>query len=301
MTDGMRIALPSGKSLESNIRALFADTGITLGPDRNRADTVRFPDYPELMLGSFVKPSRIPSLVASGAYDIGICGLDSVGEAKVDVRAFGKLPIGRETSNGSTRVVLFGDKHNPLARAEDIKPWTEILSEYPNLTAAYFKKLGLNVRIVATPGSCEAEVPHRYMYGVTLTDTGRSLRDNGLRELAEIATSATALIISTSAWESNLKFKVGGLYDILLGTLAARGKVKFEMNVTNTSSNAQLVVRDIAAELPSLGSPTISPLACGGSAISVVCSRAEANKLTLKLSGLGVSGFIVTPIISVIP
>ncbi len=289
------IALAGGKSLEDGVRTLFADAGITIGSNTGSTHSVNFRDYPSLQEGIFLKPMRIPFLVENGTCDVGITGEDTVREHGASVEILTRLAFGRSTE-GETRGVLFCARGDTLDKIEDIPEGTQVLSEYPRLTRAFFAERGLAVDVVPSPGSAEAEVPRCYRLGVVLSETGRSLRGNTLRPLATLFTSATCLVANTQALANPTKRDaIENLQALLLGVLEARGKILLWMNVPAASVVA------VTKILPSLGSPTIAPLADGGSSISTVMRKSEFNGLLPHLRKLGATGFLQTPIGSVIP
>ncbi len=283
----VRAALPGGKSLESVVRGLFADAGISIHRKARSTHLVTFPDYPALSEGIFAKPSRVPVLVERGAWDLGITGIDVVRESGADVEILTTLAIGRSTSSGETSVVLYCSADDPIKSVKDIPRGAKVLSEYPNLTRRYFAKRGMGVKVVDSPGSSEAEVPELYRFGVVLSETGNSLRENNLKVLDTITPSATCLIAKRSALrQKGRRRAIEVLQSILVGTIEARGKVLLVMNVSAKG------LPKVLKNLPALGSPTIAPLADGGSSVSVVVTKAERNRLIGELKGFGASGFI---------
>jgi len=290
----LKIGLPGGKSLQEGVLSLFADAGITLMQSERR-DTVLFPDYRGLREGIFLKTNRIPLAVEAGFCDIGITGEDVVLESDADVEICTRLSFGRSTS-GETRGVLFCAVNDSAQRAKDVPDGATVLSEYPFLTRRFFEGLGKSVEVAYTTGTCEAEVPNRYRFGVALSETGKSLRENGLRPIAELFASATCLVANKQALLSADKGRaIENLQAVLLGILEARGKVLLAVNVPASS------VEEVIRYLPALGSPTVAQLADGGSSVSIVTTQAEMNRLVPRLRDLGGTGIIATPIISIIP
>jgi ATP phosphoribosyltransferase len=64
----LTIALPRGKSLEQRTLDLFEKAHINV---HREGDALEFPGNAELNGGAFIKPKRIPLLVAEGDFDIG--------------------------------------------------------------------------------------------------------------------------------------------------------------------------------------------------------------------------------------
>jgi len=293
----LKIALPCGKSLEAGTLALFNQALITVERKGSSAHSVRFPNYADLREGKFVKPRRAPALVESGAYDVAITGLDAVLESGSDVEVCAKLNYGRN-SIGATRGVLFVSREDEVSSIVDIPKGSTILSEYPNLTRSFLAKQGIEgLSVLESSGSVEAEVPDQYRFGVCLTETGRSLKENNLKEIATLFTSSTVLIANKKALKSSKKAEaIKSLKLILLGTLEADEYKLLTMNVP-------VVARErVIGLLPSMNAPTIAPLVGMSSFVSVstVVKKDEVNTFIPKLLKLGAEGLLVTSISSLI-
>ena len=290
----LKIALPAGKSLEQRTCDLFGDALISI--DRaDSAHSVSFPNYPMLSEGRFVKPRRAPLLVASGDFDIGITGKDAVLESRARVEICAELPYSRYTSD-NTRGVLFAHVDDPVNHAAEIPPGSRILSEYPKLTRAFFAELGIRVKIVDSPGSAEAEIPFKYRFGLALSETGRSLRENGLKTIATVFESCTVLVANKQALRNKKKAEAIHAFTLILrGVLEARDRVLLSMNVPNGAMEKVLKM------LPALHSPTIAELAGGQfHSVSTVVPKNEVNTLIPALLKMGAEGILITPVSSVI-
>ena len=198
----LKIALPSGKSLEEKTIELFTNAFISTERKGSSCHEVLFPDFPLIAKGKFIKPRRIPKLVESGAYDVAITGSDTVFETDAQIEMCTRLDYGRNSA-GATRGVLFAHENHFVNSIRDIPSGSIVLSEYPELTKRYFERLFLEgITVVPSTGSVEAEVPDHYRFGVCLTETGRSLRENDLRVIATIFESHTILIANK---DSNIR------------------------------------------------------------------------------------------------
>ena len=129
-----------------------------------------------------------------------------------------------------------------------------------------------------------------------ITETGSSLRANGLRVVATLLESYPQLIANPAAlgdpWKRQ---KLEGLTILLQGALAARDKVGLKMNVP------QKELQTLVAALPSLREPTVSPLANPGwVAVETVIDEKVVRDLIPKLKGLGAEGIIEYPLNKVI-
>lgn len=294
----LKIALPSGKSLEVKTVKLFTDAFISIKREGESNHEVSFPDYLDISKGKFIKPRRIPKLVEEGQYDIAITGLDVVEESGADVEVCTPLNYGRN-SIGKTRGVLFVHKDDEVACVEDIPPEAVILSEYPSLTERFFQRLGLyGVTIAPSSGSVEAEVPDQYRFGVCLTETGKSLRENNLKEIVTIFESQTVLIANKESLKNLDRHEaIHSLKILLLGTLEAELYLLLTMNVPLQTEG------DILRLLPSVTAPTVSPLAGTVPFVSIssAIKKDKVNQLIPKLLKLGARGLLLQPMSSMIP
>jgi ATP phosphoribosyltransferase len=289
----LKIALPVGKSLQERTFNLFAEARIQAIHSGARS-LVTFDGYPDLKSGCLVKPRRIPCLVKDGDFDVGITGSDAVLESGIDIPYMEELSYSKVT-DACTEGVLFVHESDPINSIEEIPDGSIILSEYPNITRKFFAGKRA-VTVIESPGSAEAEIPLRYRFGVVLSETGRSLRENQLKRIGTLFRSTTVLIANVQACQNEfMSNAIHKLKLLLIGALEARCKVLVSMNVPE--ANLERVV----GVLPALGSPTISHLYTGHYfSVSSVVSKKEVNELIDKLLKEGAKGIIVMPISSVI-
>ena len=142
-----------------------------------------------------MRPQDIPLALLKGQIDCGICGLDCVVETElaqespIDTRIqrLAELNFSRDTRD-SARVILFGRPDSPpLSQNATVT----ISSEYPAITRNRYP----NADIDFSHGSTEIKVAMRlFDYGVGVTITGISLRENGLQILDEIMVSPIVVI-----------------------------------------------------------------------------------------------------------
>lgn len=288
----LKISIPSGKSLQERTLELFAETRIYCA-SRDGA-IICFNGYPDLEVGYLVKPRRIPLLVQGGDVDVGITGSDAVLESGITFPYMEELAYSKVT-DAHTEGVLFAHKSDPVCDIESIPEGSIILSEYPNITRRFFSSKK-HVVVEESPGSAEAEVPLRYRFGVALSETGRSLKENQLKKIVTLFRSSTVLIANERSLKDDKKYAAIHMLGLLLkGALAARRYMSFAMNVPES------VLDQVMDVLPALGSPTVSRLFQEHHyAVSAVVPTEEVNTLIPKLIKVGARGIIVTPISSII-
>ena len=82
---------------------------------------------------------------------------------------------------------------------------------------------------------------------------------------------------------------------LLNGVLDARGRVLLKLNVTDEHRDAVLAV------LPSMKSPTTSPLAGGGYAVESVVEKKMINLVIPALREAGATDLVEMPIAKIVP
>ena len=293
---GLKIALPNG-SLEEGTMRLFEEANLKIFKDSRRHDA--FIDDQLFSLVTFMRPQHIPRLVANGTYDVGICGLDCQFESSADNWVVAELPYGRGTSSGEAKVVLVTSRSNHAKSIEDVEEGSHILSEYPSLTKSIFKDRHTSVEIDFSYGGTEGHIPRDYKYGVCLSDTGASMAANGLKVIHTLLDTHTCLLANQDVWTRSVnqqsdhpkKKLVMTLNHLLMGTLDARRQVFLVMNVWKDNKDKLL------EQLPSLKSPTVTPLAAGNNfSVGTVVFKSELNALIPNLLKNGAEDLLEMPI-----
>jgi len=82
---------------------------------------------------------------------------------------------------------------------------------------------------------------------------------------------------------------------LLLGALAAEGRVLIKLNVAESELAKVLEV------VPSMKSPTVSPLQEGGFAIETVVEKSQVNRLIPELKARGATDILEIPISKIVP
>jgi ATP phosphoribosyltransferase len=158
-----------------------------------------------------VKPADVPAYVDYGAADLGIAGKDQLWESAGSHYELVDLGF------GECRLVVAIPEASPLDGPDTWPPVLRVGTKYAEATAVYMAGLGQGVEVVRLHGSVELAP----LVGLTdaivdLTQTGRTLRENRLRIVAEIECSTARLIAN----QASLKTRTGPLQD-LVGRLRA--------------------------------------------------------------------------------
>lgn len=148
-----------------------------------------------------VRAFDVCSFVAFGASQIGIAGDDIVQEFDYsEVYAPLNLDIGH------CRLSVAAPKK--LLRNEDPTTWSNIrvATKYPQLTKKFFATKGVQVETIKLNGSMEL-APSLNMCRriVDLVSSGKTLKENGLKEVDKIIDVQAKLIVNRSAYKTKNK------------------------------------------------------------------------------------------------
>ena len=290
----LKLVIPKG-SLERATLELFeaADLHVRRASEREYRG---FIDDPRIESVAILRPQEIPTYVEEGFFDIGVTGEDWVAETGADVEHVSALPYSRQTDL-PVKIVLAVPRDAGISRPEDLKPHSRISTEFPNLTKAYFERLGIPVRIFLSYGATEAKVPEIVDAIVDLTETGATLRKHGMEIVDVLLESRTQLIANKTARSDPEKSRaIDEVMILLRGALDARGRVLVKLNVEE--GNLQAVVD----ALPAMRAPTVSRLAeTGFYAVETVVPKSEINVLIPQLKARGASDIVELPITKIVP
>jgi len=290
MTD---LVLPKG-SLEAVTPQLFEEADL---PVRRNSDRDYYATIPDPRIGKvkILRPQEIGRAVQQGYFDLGITGHDWVLEPNSEVQEVMDLGFNR-TVSAVARIVLAVPGESPVERPEDVPPGWRISTEYPNMTARYFERLGIPVKVLLSYGATEAKIPELADAIVDLTETGSSLRRAGFKIIGTLAETSTRLIANRDSWEDPEKRQaIEEIKTLLAGVLAARGKVLIKMNVPEER------LQDIISILPAMKAPTVSHL-FGTSyyAVETVAVKSNINLLIPELKKRGAEDILELPISKIV-
>jgi ATP phosphoribosyltransferase len=289
----LSLVLPKG-SLERATLELFdaADLTVRRSSDRDYHASV---DDPRIERVRFLRPQEIPSYIEQGLFDFGITGRDWIAETGADVASLGELQYSKATSD-PVRVVLAVPAAAAWQSAADLPEGIRISTEFPALTRRYLEAAGVKAVVIPSYGATEAKVPDIVDAIVDLTETGSSLRKNGLRILDTLLTSYTELIANHAAFADPAKRAAMEDVALLLqGAIRARGNVLLKLNVPAQDLAA---VTDI---LPAMSSPTITSLARGDmNAVEAVVPKRGVNTLIPALKAAGARDILEIPISKIV-
>lgn len=202
------IALPKGRLLPEAIK-LFEATGIEGLEGLMESRRLLCEDVTGAYRFMVLRPADIPTYVEYGASDMGVVGKDILLEQERDVYE----PL--DLKFGACRLVVAQPKHLQQRWSPGGFSSVRVATKYPKLAERYFSQHGVQVEIIRLSGSIElAPLVGLCERIVDLVDTGRTLQENDLEEVEEIATATARLIVNRAALKTKHQ-QVRGLIDRL--------------------------------------------------------------------------------------
>jgi len=155
-----------------------------------------------------VRAFDVCTFVAFGAVQIGIAGDDVVQEF-----GYSEVYAPLNLNIGHCRLSVAAPKK--LLEEEDPSTWSNIriATKYPNLTKRFFAEKGVQVEAIKLNGSMEL-APSLSMCRriVDLVSTGKTLIENGLKEVEKIIDVQSKLIVNRSAYKTKTE-KIESIID----------------------------------------------------------------------------------------
>ena len=279
----LKVGIPKG-SLEKATIELFRKSGWRISiSSRNY-----FPDVDDDTLSCMlIRAQEMSRYVEDGTLDLGLTGKDWIRENGSDVAVVQDL-IYSKVSQRPARWVLAVRENSPIKKIEDLQG-KKITTELVNFTKGYFAEKKIDVDVEFSWGATEAKVVEGLADAIVeVTETGSTLRANGLRIVQDLMETNTQLIANKKSWEDPWKReKIEQISLLLQGALKADGLVGLKMNVPKEKLD------EIIKLLPSLNAPTVSNLyQKEWFSIETVISEFTVRELIPKLRKCGAEGII---------
>jgi ATP phosphoribosyltransferase len=187
----LTIAVAKGR-LQSEALALLARAGVGVSREALSSRRLAIEDQSGRYRFVFVKPADVPVYVEHGIGDCGIVGRDVLLESGTDLLQPLTLEIGR------CRIVVAARTGVSLSDLGMLR----VATKYPRIAAAHFGARGRPVEIIELSGSVElAPVLGLADCIVDLVETGRTLHENDLREIAVIDESTGRLVVNRASYQ----------------------------------------------------------------------------------------------------
>ena len=244
---------------------------------------------------TLVRAQEMSRFVEMGTLDAGLTGKDWILENDSDIFVVQDL-VYSKTSASPARWVLVVTEDSPIRRLEDLEG-KKIFTELVNFTKSYFAKRKIKVDVEFSWGATEGKVIEGLADAIVeVTETGSTLRANGLRIVEELMQTNTQLIANHEAYRDPWKKeKIEQISLLLQGALRAEGMVGIKMNVPAND------LKSVIEILPSITAPTISNLfQTDWFSVETIISEKIVRELIPKLLKRGAVGIIEYPLNKVI-
>jgi ATP phosphoribosyltransferase len=187
----LTIAIAKGR-LQTETLELLAGAGVSISNEMLSSRRLAVEDESGRYRFIFVKPDDVPVYVEHGIADCGVVGRDVLLESEPDVLQ--RLTLGI----GSCQMVIAAAEDMSLSDYGRLR----VATRYPRITARHFGSRGMSVEIIELAGSVEvAPLLGLAECIVDLVQTGRTLRENGLRVVEVIAESTARLVINRASYQ----------------------------------------------------------------------------------------------------
>jgi ATP phosphoribosyltransferase len=293
----LKFGIPKG-SLEAQTLELMRKSGWRISVDsRSYIPNV---DDPALSC-RILRPQEMPRYIADGSLDAGITGSDWIVENDVKLEQVESFIYAKATLTPS-RWVLCVRESSPVKRLEDLEG-KRIATEIVGYVRRILASRKVKAEVEFSWGATEAKVAEGIVEAaVDVTETGSSLRANGLRIVEELLVSNPVLVANPAAWAVGWKqSKIRQIGVLMRGALDAENRVGIKMNVAKENLDK------VIALLPSITAPTISHLypspALKGKewlAVETVITEQTVRELFPKLLAAGAVGIVEFPLNKII-
>lgn len=193
----LTIALPKGK-LFYLAKDLFAKVGFVADNLEEKSRKLVITNEKLKLKFIIAKTADVPTYVEHGAADIGVIGKDVLMEAQKDVYELLDLGFGR------CHLMMAVPKDKKRAKLTDYTH-TRVATKFPNVAKQFFTSKGMQMEYIKMNGSIElGPIVGLSESIVDIVETGTTLRENNLEEIAFIAEASARLIANRASFK--LKF-----------------------------------------------------------------------------------------------
>src|SRR5437867_745993 len=294
----LKLGIPKGSLQDATVH-LFARAGFNIYVStRSYFPAIDDPEI-ECML---IRAQEMARYVADGVLDAGLTGQDWIAEyeaappAAPSTKTVNRVvPVAdlvyAKQSFGRVKWVLAVPEDSPFKSPKDLEGRT-VATELVRATDAYFRRLGVNVNVEFSWGATEVKPPVLADAIVEVTETGSSLRANGLRIIETVLESNTKFISNPAAWKDPWKREKAETIVLLLkGAIEAAGKVGLMLNVRRED------LSNVLAVLPALKRPTVSNLSDPEwVAVNTVIDEKTVREIIPRLKAANAQGIVEYPL-----
>lgn len=282
----LRLGIPKG-SLQDTTQKLF----VRAGYDLRISGRSYYPDIDDAEIECIlIRPQEMARYVGHGILDCAITGLDWILETGADVAELADLRA-PWPNYGTVRWVMASKEGSPFNSVADLQG-KRIATEAVGMTRRFLKQNGVEAETEFSWGATEVKPPILADAIVDVSETGSSLRANGLKVMHVVLESTPRFIANHQALDDPWKrAKIDRLLMLLKGAIAAATRVLLSMNVSRACLDEVLKI------LPALATPTLSTLADPDWVeLSTVVEEKLVRELVPSLYQAGARGIIELPI-----
>lgn len=281
----LRMAIPNKGRLNEPTVRLLRDAGLQFEKtERALSVPVRNGDLQLL----FVRADDVPELISDGVADLGITGLDLLGEFDGAAEVLVELGYGRCSL---TAAVPDGSSVSSLAELAGAR----VATSHPVTTSRFFADKSIDATVISLRGSVEVAPTLDVADAIVdLVSSGSTMLINRLRPLATLLESQAVLAglpgITADA-------RAQQVVTMLRAVVAGRRKRYVLMNAPVAALDL------IESIIPGIDAPSIVPLAHDETRVAVhsVVDAGEIWDVLPRLEAAGASGILVLPIDQLIP
>lgn len=282
----LKLGIPKGSLQEASLQ-LFRRAGfdITVNP---RSYFPHIDDSEiECML---IRAQEMARYVEDRVLDGGLTGKDWILENEADVVEVADLIYAKQTL-GKVRWVLAAPESSSIHSVKDLEGKV-IATELVQVTRRYLEQHGVKAKVEFSWGATEVKPPVLADAIVEVTETGSSLRANGLRIVETIMESNTKFIANREAWANpGKRTKMETLVMLLQSAIDAAGKVGLMMNVRREH------LENVLQVLPALKRPTISALSePEWVAVNTIIEEKTVREIIPRLKAANAQGIVEYPL-----
>ncbi len=291
MSNLLKFGIPKG-SLENATVELFKKSGWQV----SISSRSYFPSIDDDEMNcKLIRPQEMGRYVERATIDAGIAGRDWVRENESDVVEVCEM-VYSKVSRRPARWVLVVNGDSTVKGPEDLRGAT-ISTELVGFTKRYFAERNIPVNVEFSWGATEAKVVDGLCDAIVeVTETGSTIKANGLRIVCELMESVPVLIANKASWADPWKReKIEQIATLIKSSLAAENMVGLKMNAPGNQADA------ITSVLPSLKNATVSHLYNSDwVSIESVMSEKDVRRIIPELLKLGAEGIIEYPLNKII-
>ncbi|MFN2454816.1 MAG: ATP phosphoribosyltransferase [Pyrinomonadaceae bacterium] len=191
MLSELTIAVAKGR-MQTDAFRLLARAGVRVSEESLRSRRLAIEDESGRYRFLFVKPADVPVYVEHGVADCGVVGRDVLLESEADLLQPLDLKI------GACRIAVAAREGKLTQNLGALR----VATKYPRVALKHFSERGVSVEIIELSGSVElAAVLGLADCIVDVVETGRTLAENNLEVIEEIATSTGRLVVNRASYQ----------------------------------------------------------------------------------------------------